>query len=84
MSWEEWVFANKKELEYVAGYEKQFVRYIFGIGNKTSQNRIWVNNDGTITINPGCEGQLCVSTKGPEHAKYYLSEKRPGGKVVVF
>lgn len=55
-----------------------------GSGNKTSQNRITVNGDGTITINPGCTGQLCVSTLGADHAKYYLSEKRPGGNVVVF
>ena len=55
-----------------------------GSGNKTSQHRITVNQDGSIKINPGCKGQLCVSTKGAEHAKYYLSEKRPGGKVVVF
>ncbi len=55
-----------------------------GSGNKTSQHRITVNQDGSIKINPGCKGQLCVSTKGAEHAKYYLSEKRPGGTVVVF
>ena len=28
MSWEEWIYANKKELEHVAGYEEQFVRCI--------------------------------------------------------
>ena len=55
-----------------------------GSGNKTSQHRITVNQDGSIKINSGCNGQLCVSTKGADHAKYYLSEKRPGGKVVVF
>ena len=55
-----------------------------GSGNKTSQHRITVNQDGSIKINSGCHGQLCVSTKGADHAKYYLSEKRPGGKVVVF
>jgi len=55
-----------------------------GSGNKTSQHRITVNQDGSIKINSGCNGQLCVSTKGAEHAKYYLSEKRPGGTVVVF
>lgn len=55
-----------------------------GYGNKTSQNRILVNQDGTIKMNPECTGQLCVSTNGPDHARYYLSEKRPGGQVVVF
>ncbi|OOS01767.1 hypothetical protein SAMN02745664_12611 [Moraxella cuniculi DSM 21768] len=55
-----------------------------GSGNKTSQNRITVNGDGTIKINTGCSGQLCVSTLGSDHAKYYLSEKRPNGQVVVF
>lgn len=28
MSWEEWIYANRKELEHVAGYEEQFVRCI--------------------------------------------------------
>lgn len=28
MNWEEWIVANKKEIEHVAGYEEQFVRYI--------------------------------------------------------
>ena len=28
MSWEEWIYANKKELKHVAGYEEQFVRCI--------------------------------------------------------
>ena len=55
-----------------------------GSGNKTSQNRIKVNQDGTIKIDPKCTGQLCVSTKGADHAKYYLSERRSGGQVVVF
>ena len=51
---------------------------------KVSLNRISVNSDQTISINSGCSGQLCVSTNGPSHALYYLSEKRPDGKVVVF
>lgn len=28
MNWEEWITANKKELEHVAGYEEQFVRCV--------------------------------------------------------
>lgn len=28
MGWEEWIAANKKEIEHVAGYEEQFVRCI--------------------------------------------------------
>ncbi|TCV85781.1 hypothetical protein [Testudinibacter aquarius] len=55
-----------------------------GEGYKTSVNRINVNNDGTITINSGCQGQLCVSAKSPNHALYYLTEKRKNGTVVVF
>ncbi|WP_338136326.1 VENN motif pre-toxin domain-containing protein [Providencia huaxiensis] len=55
-----------------------------GSGTKTSQNRINVNADGSVTINSGCSGQLCVSTNGPNHASYYLTNKRPDGSVVVF
>ena len=35
-----------------------------GAGSATSQNRITVNADGTISIKPGCSGQLCVSVGG--------------------
>ncbi|MEE6076949.1 hypothetical protein, partial [Avibacterium paragallinarum] len=55
-----------------------------GINNKTSQNRISVNQDGSISINSGCQGQLCVSTGSSNHAMYYLTERRQNGKVVVF
>ncbi|PBP75056.1 hypothetical protein CCL15_04560 [Pseudomonas syringae] len=55
-----------------------------GSGTKTSQNRITANEDGTITINPGCAGQICVSVGNAEHAAYYLTNKRPDGSVVVF
>lgn len=55
-----------------------------GSGTKTSQNRINVNTDGSVTINSGCSGQLCVSTNGPNHASYYLTNKRSDGSVVVF
>jgi len=55
-----------------------------GSGKKTSQNRISVNEDGSVTINSGCSGQLCVSTNGPNHANYYLANKRADGNVVVF
>ncbi|MGN9471173.1 VENN motif pre-toxin domain-containing protein [Pseudomonas syringae pv. aptata] len=55
-----------------------------GSGTKTSQNRITANEDGTITINPGCAGQICVSVGNAEHATYYLTNKRPDGSVVVF
>ncbi|EPK8019646.1 hypothetical protein KKI84_000724 [Providencia rettgeri] len=55
-----------------------------GSGTKTSQNRINVNADGSVTINSGCSGQLCVSTNGPNHASYYLTNRRPDGSVVVF
>ena len=55
-----------------------------GSGTKTSQNRITANEDGTITINPGCKGQICVSVGNADHATYYLTNKRPDGSVVVF
>jgi hypothetical protein len=55
-----------------------------GSGTKTSQNRITANEDGTITINPGCTGQICVSVGNADHASYYLTNKRPDGSVVVF
>ncbi|WP_445495105.1 hemagglutinin repeat-containing protein [Photorhabdus sp. SF281] len=53
-------------------------------GTQTSQNRISVNPDGSVTINSGCSGQLCVSTKGANHAAYYLTNRRQDGTVVVF
>ncbi|WP_158114437.1 hemagglutinin repeat-containing protein [Aeromonas veronii] len=55
-----------------------------GNGTQTSQNRINVNSDGSVTINSGCSGQLCVSTNGPSHAAYYLTNRRQDGSVVVF
>jgi len=55
-----------------------------GNGTQTSQNRINVNSNGTVTINSGCSGQLCVSTNGSNHAAYYLTNRRQDGSVVVF
>ncbi|MFP1749388.1 VENN motif pre-toxin domain-containing protein [Lonsdalea quercina] len=55
-----------------------------GSGTQTSQNRINVNADGSVSINSGCSGQLCVSTNGSNHAAYYLTNKRQDGSVVVF
>ncbi|MEQ9872782.1 hemagglutinin repeat-containing protein [Pectobacterium brasiliense] len=55
-----------------------------GSGTQTSQNRINVNTDGSVSINSGCSGQLCVSTNGANHAAYYLTNKRQDGSVVVF
>ncbi len=46
-----------------------------GSGTKTSQNRIVANPNGSVTINSGCSGQLCVSTNGSSHASYYLTNK---------
>lgn len=51
---------------------------------QVSQERLSVNADGTVSINPECSGQLCVSVEGPDHAAYYLSNNRPDGTVVVF
>jgi hypothetical protein len=55
-----------------------------GTGAATSKNRIAVNVDGSISINPGCSGQLCVSVGNADHANYYLTNNRPDGSVVVF
>lgn len=55
-----------------------------GVETKSSMNRIQINPDQTISIKSGCSGQLCISTNGPNHALYYVSEKRPGGTVIVF
>lgn len=55
-----------------------------GAGAATSQNRITANADGSISINPGCTGQLCVSVGNADHASYYLTNKRPDGSVIVF
>ena len=53
-------------------------------GNATSQNRITTNADGSISIRPGCNGQLCVSVENADHATYFLTNNRPDGTVVVF
>ncbi|MFY0623643.1 MAG: hypothetical protein JXQ89_18330, partial [Pelagimonas sp.] len=29
-------------------------------------------------------GSICVSVEGPDHAAYYITNKRPDGSVVVF
>ncbi|WP_408981245.1 hemagglutinin repeat-containing protein [Pseudomonas sp. B21-028] len=55
-----------------------------GAGNATSQYRITANADGSISINPGCVGQLCVSVGNADHANYYLTNRRQDGSVVVF
>ncbi|ODS22572.1 hypothetical protein AB835_13445 [Candidatus Endobugula sertula] len=55
-----------------------------GSGNATSQHRITANTDGSISINPGCSGQLCVSVGNSDHATYFLTNKRADGSVVVF
>ena len=66
------------------GKEKYFRVEGGGAGTATSQYRITANSDGSISINPGCAGQLCVSVGNADHATYYLTNKRPDGSVVVF
>ncbi|HDU8611201.1 TPA: hypothetical protein RG697_002830 [Morganella morganii] len=51
---------------------------------KNSETYFRVEDGGSVTINSGCSGQLCVSTNGPNHASYYLTNKRSDGSVVVF
>lgn len=55
-----------------------------GSGTATSQHRITANADGTININSGCSGQVCVSVGNSDHAAYFLTNKRTDGSVVVF
>jgi filamentous hemagglutinin len=78
------VLSEKEVDSPIAQTETYFRVEAGGTGSKTSQNRISVNSDGTIVVNSGCSGQLCVSTNGPSHASYYLSNRRPDGNVVVF
>ena len=55
-----------------------------GSGSATSQHRITTNANGTININSGCSGQVCVSVGNSDHATYFLTNKRADGSVVVF
>ncbi|WP_424160505.1 ribonuclease YeeF family protein [Bacillus amyloliquefaciens] len=54
-----------------------------GAGNKTSQYRIKVNSDGSITI-PIKNADLNISAYNLQHAKYYRDVARPGGEIVEF
>lgn len=54
-----------------------------GDGNKTSQTRIIVNDDGSISI-PDKDTTLYVSTGDRQHAEYFRDTKRPGGEIVEF
>ncbi|GAA6143876.1 VENN motif pre-toxin domain-containing protein, partial [Hydrogenophaga sp. 5NK40-0174] len=55
-----------------------------GSGTKTSRDALSVSPDGKLTITPGCTGAICVSAGSPDHAVYYITERRQGGQVVVF
>jgi hypothetical protein len=55
-----------------------------GSGTAVSRDALTVNADGTVSITPGCTGTICVSAGSPDHAGYYISERRPDGNVVVF
>lgn len=55
-----------------------------GSGTAVSRDALTVNPDGSVNITPGCTGTICVSTGSPDHAAYYISERRPDGNVVVF
>ncbi|MGC6768050.1 hypothetical protein ACYSNR_00500 [Enterococcus sp. LJL128] len=54
-----------------------------GSGGKTSQYRIKVNADGTISI-PNKTADLNVSAYDLEHAQYFRDTARPGGEIVEF
>ena len=55
-----------------------------GQRNATSRNRVTVNDDRSISIDSSCPGQLCVSAEAPDHARYFLQNRREGGSVIVF
>jgi hypothetical protein len=55
-----------------------------GSGTATSRDALTVNADGSLNITPGCTGAICVSAESSDHAVYYLSNRRPGGNVVVY
>ncbi|GFN30958.1 hypothetical protein PCURB6_12180 [Paenibacillus curdlanolyticus] len=54
-----------------------------GSGSKTSQHRINVNDDGTISI-PNKKSDLNISAYDSEHAKYFRDTNRPGGDIIEF
>ncbi|MBO1628474.1 pre-toxin TG domain-containing protein [Bacillus sp. SY8(2021)] len=54
-----------------------------GSGNKTSQYRVKVNEDGSISI-PNKNADLNISAYDLEHAIYYRDVARPGGEIVEF
>ncbi|MGT2973223.1 RHS repeat-associated core domain-containing protein, partial [Streptococcus azizii] len=54
-----------------------------GKGTATSQPRINVNSDGTISISKH-DKDLNISIDNGEHSAYYLQNKRPGGEIVEF
>jgi hypothetical protein len=55
-----------------------------GSGNKTSQQRIKVNDDGTISIaKKDSDLNISIDEAG-DHAQYFLRERRVGGQIVEF
>ena len=54
-----------------------------GTGNQTSQYRIIINGDGSISI-PNKNADLNISAYDLEHAQYFRDTARPGGEIVEF
>lgn len=58
------------------------VRRVQGGDGTYSQQRIKINEDGTISIS-NHNSNISVSIDNGEHSQYFLS-KRPGGEIVEF
>lgn len=54
-----------------------------GTGNKSSQQRVVMDNNGNMYINDKT-GKLNVSIDNGEHAKYYIENRRPGADIYEF
>jgi hypothetical protein len=54
-----------------------------GTGNQTSQFRISINPDGSISI-PNKKADLNISAYDLEHAQYFRDTARAGGEIVEF
>ena len=53
-----------------------------GGGNNTSQERIKVNADGSISI-PNKEANLSISIDGGEHAQYFLNKRGGDAQIIA-
>ncbi|PPV12151.1 hypothetical protein [Clostridium butyricum] len=54
-----------------------------GEGNKSSQPRVVIDNDGNVYIS-NKTAKLNVSIDNGEHSQYYVTNKRPGADIYEF